>query len=264
MSNSSTNWIIVFFAVAIVAVAAWWYQRTKTQPPVTPAAPVEMVSETPERPGPLHPLPPLPRDDTERELVDLPALDDSDAYFGLALADLLGADIEAMLVDSGLIEKFVTTIDNLPRADVAERIRPVTPASGTFQVDELDRDTYTIHPDNFERYVPMVDMLTAADTDALAETYQRFYPLLQQAYINLGYPDGYLNDRVIEVIDHLLDAPDPARPIRLVRPHVLYQYADPELESLSSGQKLMLRTGGQHAVAIKRLLRELRAELARQ
>jgi hypothetical protein len=262
MNSSTTNWIVVLFAVAIVAVAAWWYQRTRTEPAVAPATPIEAVPEMPERPGPLHPLAPLPRDDTERELVDLPALDDSDGYFALALADLLGSDIDAMLVDSGLIEKFVTTIDNLPRSQVAERVRPLTPLAGAFQVDELDRDTYRIHPDNYKRYVPLVDMLIAADADAVAETYRRFYPLLQQAYVSLGYPDGYFNDRVVEVIDHLLDAPEPAGPIHLVRPHVLYEYADPELEALSSGQKLMLRIGPDNAARVKSRLRELRDRIA--
>ena len=54
----------------------------------------------------------------------------------------------------------------------------------------------------------------------------------------------------------------PAEPIELVRPKVLYQFADPALESLSSGRKLMLRMGPAHAATMKSVLRELRARLA--
>jgi hypothetical protein len=82
--------------------------------------------------------------------------------------------------------------------------------------------------------------------------------LFQSAYTELGYPDAYFNDRLVEVIDHLLETPEPAGPVALVRPHVLYEYANPDLESLSSGQKLMLRMGNEHMVRIKKMLGELR------
>ena len=62
----------------------------------------------------------------------------------------------------------------------------------------------------------------------------------------------------IEVIDHLLETPEVNDPIELVRPHVLYEYSDPNLEALSSGQKLLLRMGSDNAARIKGTLRELR------
>lgn len=82
--------------------------------------------------------------------------------------------------------------------------------------------------------------------------------------MRLGYPNGYFNDRVVEVIDHLLATPQPDEPVRLVRPHVLYEFADPELEALSSGQKLMLRVGSRHAATIEHVLQDLRSQLVRQ
>jgi tetratricopeptide (TPR) repeat protein len=101
-------------------------------------------------------------------------------------------------------------------------------------------------------------MLSATDTSAAADVYKRFYPLLQKAYVNLGYPDGYFNDRVVEVIDHLLATPDVPEPPKLARPHVLYEYADPELEALSSGQKLLIRIGPEHRQTVEGKLREFR------
>jgi len=61
--------------------------------------------------------------------------------------------------------------------------------------------------------------------------YLRFYPLFQQAYQDLGYPNGYFNDRLVKVIDVLLATPQIAGPIELVRPKVMYAFADPTLES---------------------------------
>jgi hypothetical protein len=95
----------------------------------------------------------------------------------------------------------------------------------------------------------------------MEELYRRFYPLFQKAYVDLGYPDGYFNDRVIEVIDHLLATPEIEGPVKLVRPHVLYQYADPELEQLSPGQKLLLRMGNEHSATVKEKLREFRGRI---
>ena len=47
----------------------------------------------------------------------------------------------------------------------------------------------------------------------------------------------------------------------LVRPNVLYQFADPDLEALSSGQKLMLRMGPSNAATVKRVLERFRGRL---
>ena len=65
----------------------------------------------------------------------------------------------------------------------------------------------------------------------LRNVYFRFYPLFQQSYQNLGYPNGYFNDRLVQVIDMLLATPQPTGPIELVRPNVMYTFADPTLEA---------------------------------
>jgi hypothetical protein len=86
---------------------------------------------------------------------------------------------------------------------------------------------------------------------------------MQQAFAQLGYPDGYFNDRVIAVIDHLLATPEPEEPVRLLQPHVLYEFADPELEALSGGQKLLIRMGPDHAARIKTVLQNFRTRIAK-
>ena len=74
--------------------------------------------------------------------------------------------------------------------------------------------------------------------------------------------NAYFNDRLVDVIDLLLATPTPEEPITLMRPKVLYEYSLEELEELSSGQKLLLRMGNEHAAAIKEVLREFRARIA--
>ena len=60
----------------------------------------------------------------------------------------------------------------------------------------------------------------------------------------------------------MLQTPDVAQPVELVQPSVSFKYADPKLESLSSGQKLLIRMGPTNAGAIKAKLREVRAALS--
>lgn len=262
--NGSDVKLITFILLAAGLAVALWYFRTDILPQdqetlVIQLAPVE--EEIPVASEPAHPLAPLASSRSSTgQLVPLPALDDSDAYFLLALSDIFGPEVADVLVSEALIDKFVATVDNLSREHVAEKVRPVDRLSGSFVADvSADNKEIYLSPDNYVRYDALVSLIAAADLDATAETYRRFYPLFQESYVRLGYPDAYFNDRVVDTIDHLLATPEPDEPVRLVRPHVLYEFAEPELEALSSGQKLLLRIGAENAATIKRVLGELRA-----
>ena len=111
---------------------------------------------------------------------------------------------------------------------------------------------------------PLMAIVRNTDTRQVAALYKRYYPLFQQAYTELGYPDGYFNNRLVEVIDHLLQTPEVTGPIKLTQPGVFYQYADPTLEELSAGQKLLIRMGSENAASLKMKLRELRREVAKR
>jgi hypothetical protein len=100
------------------------------------------------------------------------------------------------------------------------------------------------------------------DIDQMVELYRRYYPLFQAAYEGLGYPNGYFNDRLVEVLDHLMATPDIRGDIVLVRPNVLYEYADEKLARLSSGQKLLIRIGPAHREAVLQVIRVFRDKVA--
>jgi len=259
--------LLVLIVLAAGLAGAFWYFRDDILPqadePVV-VQPEPVVAEVPAQSGPRHPLgPSQPAAANDRELVPLPPLDDSDSYFLLALIDSFGPDVERVLMNDALIDRFVATVDNLTRSHVAEKIRPVARLSLAFSADAAGNGgQFYLSRDNYERYDLLVDLVARANLEEIVAMYRRFYPLFQESYLRLGYPDGYFNDRVVEVIDHLLTTPEPREPIRLIRPHVLYEFADAELEALSSGQKLLLRMGGENATTIKRVLKGLRALIA--
>ena len=261
MSPASSDWIILFVIVAILGGVGYWYLE---QSGTIESTPTSVPATVPDRPTsesePRYPVP-APSVKTPQDLVELPPLNDSDAYFNLALEDLFGKALDAMLVESGGVERFVTTVDNLPRSTLSERLRPVSPVANTLVVDPAGDKLFELSAENFERYENHVRLFEQADTDAIIASYRRFYPLLQEAYRALGYPTGYFNDRLVEVIDHLLATPDIEQPVRLKRPHVLYEYADPSIEALSSGQKILVRIGPDNARRIKEKLAELKQHL---
>ena len=258
-NRNNAQFLIPMILAAGAAVALWYFFIAIDEPvPVVDVPDPAQEKVEPELPRYPMPRPPEPQHGNG-QLVALPSLDDGDAYFKLSLGQVFGNDIGELLVEQSLIEKFVTSMDNLPRGHISQRIRPIGPVSGRFEVDVGDSNQgYILSERNYSRFDTLVGLFANADPDELFDIYQRFYPLLQEAFVRLGYPKGYLNDRVVEVIDHLLDTPTVEGPIRLVRPHVLYTFSDPTLEALSSGQKMLLRMGDDHAARVKQALRLFR------
>ena len=83
----------------------------------------------------------------------------------------------------------------------------------------------------------------ASTRKALVSLYVRHYPLFQQSYRELGYPNGHFNDRLVEAIDLMLATPESPAALKVVQPKIFYEFADRDLEQLPAGQKLMLRIG---------------------
>jgi hypothetical protein len=241
-------------AVVVIAAGVWYYFHSRhAPPPPPPAAPA--TAEQPQEPAIQHPLPA----GGAANSGPLPALNDSDASLKDALDPVLGTSaIKDYLVPENIVRRLVVTIDNLPRQKVAVQKRPVNPVAGAFEA-EGDEQHATLDARNFARYRPLVGVIANLDVHQLVAVYQHFYPLFQQSYQDLGYPNGYFNDRLVQAIDSLLATPKPQGSIELTRPNVMYVFADPALEALPAGQKLLLRMGPENAAVIKSKLTELRA-----
>jgi hypothetical protein len=242
--------------VVVIAAGTWYFLHSRHVPPPAPPVVQQAPPAAAAEPEIAHPLPAGAGDAAAH--APLPALNDSDAAIGEALAQVAGAGVKDYLLPENIIRHMVVTIDNLPRQKVAVDKRPIGPVPGNFAADG-DELHATLDPRNFVRYEPMVAVVRKLDMQSVGAVYIRFYPLFQKSYQDLGYPTGYFNDRLVKVIDVLLATPQPAGPIELVRPNVMYTFADPALESLPAGQKLMIRMGPDNASAVKAKLMELRA-----
>ena len=279
--QESSRWGLVVLVLVVLAGAggAWWWQQAQA-PVVTPAAPPAAASAPPvaaappalpasePASGPQNPVETLAPPEAA-----LPALAGSDDHVARALGELLGArDMAAFLQMDGLVRRVVATVDNLGREHTPARLWPVNPTPERFAVVGSG-PVQTIGLDNAARYGALVRWIESVDMERAVALYARLYPLFQQAYEELGYPGRYFNDRLVAVIDHLLQAPEPASPVAVkltevkgdvpsTRPWVRYEFADPQLQALSSGQKIMVRVGLVNERRLKARLKALRALVA--
>ena len=254
--------VLVFIALAGI-VAGLIYTRRPL--PDRPEPYVELPEPAAEPEQPQHPIPQreIPQSEAESPPPEpLPQLDESDPLVLEDLGELVGeGNTQSLFKQDELIRNIVVTIDNLPRSKVAVGKRPVQPVPGPFQVVG-DNQSATLSADNYVRYEPFISMVKDLNTDQAVAIYLRLYPLFQQAYEGLGYPDEHFNDRLVEVLDHLIEASNVGEPIDLVRPKVFYEFADQQLEASSAGRKLLLRMGPDNATVVKNKLQEIRDQVA--
>jgi hypothetical protein len=262
-------WLIgaLVVAAAVGAGYYYWTQRAPAPPaadPPPPSAAAEAAREAVPEPAIRHPIEAARPDAPLDAAAPLPALDASDRSVEDALAAVAAREAIAELLNTtGFIRRIVATVDNLPRKKAPQRLWPAVGCAGRFATTGAG-DAVQLGPQNYRRYEPFVRFVESVDAGKAAAIYVRFYPLFQQAYRELGYPKGYFNDRLVEVIDHLLVTPELDGPIRLARPWILYEFADPALEARSAGQKALIRMGAANQVRVKAKLREFRRQVAGQ
>lgn len=254
--RSAEFWLPVLAVLVIVGAALSYYFLQSHElafdlpSPTAADAPPPAAAAPPAAPEPAirHPL----ESTAQAPAPSLPTLEHSDSMMRESLAGLIGRKaFSEDVVPAQLVRRIVATVDNLPRPTAPRNMIPLHPVRGAFLPTEA----------NFARYTPYIRVLEALDARALVQSYVRAYPLFQRAYEELGYPGKYFNDRLMQAIDDLLAAPELDGPLALEQPKVLYQFADPELESRSAGQKILLRMGKANALRVKAKLAEIRRAL---
>jgi len=276
------NWIILIILV-VLGLGAWYLLSVqKDAVEEAPAPPPIAVEEAP-APPPVEEeataepdvSSPVVAEEAAPEEPPLPPLADSDPVAVEALSGLVGSEpVRQYVVSEDVIPRLVATLDALSGKQVPASIKAVEGPGGNFQAtadedpDSVIRNAagdpipqYVVDPVNYRRYTPYVEMLEAADTAAIVTSYQDYRPLFEEAFRQLGYPDGDFDQRLRSLIDELLATPDLSGPVRLIKPEAYYLYADEELESLTAGQKVLLRMGPDNAARVKAKLTEIRDTL---
>lgn len=291
MSSSPSRLPLAFVALTVVVLGGffgWRYYQSTQAPTAEPtvaqqpgetedAAPPVPVDDNAPPPGIANPVDNMETaEDASDTETAMPALDESDNVVTDRLNALLGRDsVLRFLQLDGFVRRTVATIDNLPRQLAPAAAWPVNPTPQRFTVQQGPGNITTISIDNAARYTPLVQMVEAVDTGKALAVYRGLYPLFQQAYEELGYPDRYFNDRLVQVLDHLIATPVPDGPLAVTlvevkgevpstRPWVRYEFADPELEALSAGRKALLRVGPENQRRLQAKLVDIRQRITRR
>lgn len=258
---------LVLVASIIVAVAVFFYLRppaaedTKAEVFAPNPAAESPSAATPEEARPVYQAP-----EPEPQEQPLPVLAESDRPLLDAVEKLSEAGLK-LLVPEEVIRKFVRAVNAADEGKLVHEYRPLVSPAPPFKVDLFDAATgeteqYKLSVENYQRYDKYVSAFTAIDTDALVSLYKRYYPLLEEAYTEMGLKKGNFHTVMLGAIDNAIAAPVIESDVLLTRPKVFYQFADPKLEALPATQKLMLRMGPENARSLKASLKALRAKLA--
>lgn len=259
-------WVGLGLGIALLIGALVYFNLDRSPPAVpaletqTPPDPDAAVPEA-EVPAPVpEVLHPVPESGTSQ---NLPPLEGSDPSLIEALQQAVGKSrLDILLVPREVVRRLVLNIDSLDREPAPLWLRSVPRVGGRFMTRD-GAEALSVHPDNRRRYATLMAAVEALDAKAVARVYLLYYPLFQQAWMGIRTEGpAQFNDRLVEIIDHLLKTPQVEEPVQLVRPKVIYLFADPDLEERSSGQKALLRLGGDNAEIVKKQLRAIREVIA--
>ena len=268
--NAAQKKLVLLIVAIVVIIGGFWLFNAQQEP-----APVEeSVIEAPEpEPAPQVPdavdnapdipAPPPKVEETEQAepASELPPLAESDDFARNTLGELSeDSEFELWIQTENLLQKSAAVIDGLAKGNMLRKIIPMNAPEEDFQVVQQDDRIY-LDESNYRRFDPMVDTLTGIPPQSLASAFQTLRPLLEQAYSGLGNPPDKMDNSLVAAIDLILATPEVSGPIALKRDSVLYQFADPELESLPDVQKQMIRLGPENRGQIKEYLSNVRAAL---
>ncbi|HAK54547.1 MAG: DUF3014 domain-containing protein [Vicinamibacterales bacterium] len=196
-------------------------------------------------------------DSDEVPPIDLPPLDGSDSL----VRDLVAAlsahpTFVAWIATDDLIRTFVVVAENMAEGQTPARHlgnlsprEPFRTAGG--------RQRSVIDPRSYERYDLIADAFDSLDVAGTAQLFVQLAPLLDDAYRDLGHPDGEFRPVLALAVREVLDAPIVDGEIAVVSRSVVFEFVDPSLEALTPVQRQALRMGPRNLRLVQRKLREL-------
>jgi len=244
--------ILRWIAVAIAGLLAgslltfWWMSRA--QPPTTAPAsttPAEGVV------GSKRPT---------RQVMPLPSLGASDTL----LTDLISAvsrhpAIVRWLATPGLIRSGVLAVvqvgDGRTPAVPLKALQPETRVQVAGAADGV------VDAASYRRWEPAVRGLLSIEPAAAAQIYVNIKPLLDEAYQELGYPNGNFDDAVTRALRVLADTTLAPEPPRLLRRPNYFEYEDATLRSMVPVQKQFRLIGPDNRRQVMAWLRQVATAL---
>lgn len=244
------GWWLALAGLIVGAAIAAYIVIGRRQPPAPVAG--EASNEVAVSQRPVEPL------GGDAEPLDLPPVDQTDAVVRELVAKLSSHPaVAAWLATDGLVRNFTVVVANIAEARTpAVHLRALRPQTG-FTVVQRGSDLY-IDPRSYARYDTVAAATASIDPAGAARLYAQLKPRIEDAYRDLGAPDGSFDRALERAIVLLLRTPVIDDPIRVeAQGAVGYGFAAPELEKLPAAQKQLLRAGPRNVRLIQSSLRAI-------
>ena len=237
--------------------------QPQQEPPVVAVAEAEIATLPEEVALPEPELEKGTLDEEEQvNVVELPSLTESDSFVfeslrtlqnGIALVDLLAED--------QIVRKFVVFVENISREEFPQTGLPYKGLGQEMSVSEVDENLFVMEQIAHSRFDQVVKTFVEIDIDAAMTIYRTLSPLFQPAYAEMGFRNVSFDDTLRSAINHVLRTTNMEGPYQLVKPSVMYLYADASIENLLEVHKQLLRIGPDNTSLLKAKLREFLVQI---
>jgi hypothetical protein len=247
-STSPTRWVVIGAGAVIAGtlLALWWMSRA--QPAATVPAP---AAATDVALGSKRP---------KKQPLELPGLADSDTF----IADLVATLSRHPMLARLFATKSVVRGLALAVVQIGEGKTPASPLAvlrPASRLRILGGSSGRVEPVTYIRWDGAVGALVSVSPADTAQVYVNVKPLFDEAYRELGHPDGDFDEAIVRAIRTLDATPNIAGdPVLLERP-TYFEHEDPALRSLLPVQKQWLLIGPAHRQRVMAWLKQLAANL---
>jgi hypothetical protein len=240
-------WVAVAGLVVAASIAA--YIVFGHRPPPVPVAKAPHPVDTSRQP-------PAPLGGQPSPIV-VPPLDETDALVRQLAAQISSNPrVAAWLATDGLIRSFTVISTNVAEGKTpAVHLRMFRPPS-SFAVTE-GKDGAYVDPRSYRRYDGLAAAAASIDPAGAARLYATVKPRIEEAYQEIGAPDGTFDRTLERAIVLLLRTPIVDEPIRVQPRGPGYDFADSHLQALTAAQKQLLRAGPDNVRTIQASLRAI-------
>ncbi len=238
--------IVGVLAIAIMAVLFLVF-RKPAQPAPTPVAvstpPLVLATPTPS--------------------VPVPPLEESDGFVrGIAESLSSHPQFAKWIARNGLVRTLTVVVDNVANGETPRPHLEFLAPKQRFKVRRQSQRRAVPDPAGFKGYDTFADVIGALDANAVAAAFRSVEPLFDEAYKELGHPEGGFRKGVARATQVLLAVPVLREDVALVPHAIAFRYEDPKLEKLNPAQKQFLRIGPRNVRIVQAKLKELQAALA--
>jgi hypothetical protein len=193
----------------------------------------------------------------EDTLIELPSLNDSDSFIIEKIqAFQNGVELIQLLSNDQLLRSFVVFVENISRGEFPQTGLPYRRIDEEMAVTTVDDNLFVMDESAHARFDRVVDTFVAIDTDQALILYRTLSPLFQQAYSEIGFRNVNFDDTLRQAINNVLRSPNVDGPFQLVKPSVMFLYADSSIENLNNVNKQLVRIGPENTEKLKAKLRE--------